>query len=243
MTEMTTQVSLDVTDLSEALRMAHGAARVGIDWLEAGTPLILAEGLHCVRALRKKFPSHPIVADLKTMDGGGGEAEMAFDAGATFVVVMSQAHWATVKETVAMARKKGRKVMADLLNSQDKVRAAREMEGLGVDYIIAHLGYDERHHITGLTALDNLGSIVNAVGIPVQAVGGLSIDQAIESLRLGAKSVVIGSPLAIAPDRFATAEEFESILSEVVRRVSRLNAAYERRRGLRSDGRSSKRNV
>ncbi len=222
MNDITTQVSLDVTTLDEALRMACGAVRAGIDWLEAGTPLILAEGLRSIRALHKEFPTHPIVADLKTMDGGRGEAELAFDAGATFVVVMSQAHWATVKDVVAMARRKGGKAMADLLNAPDKVHAAKEMEQLGIDYIIAHLGFDERHHVAGLSALDKLDEIVHAVKTPVQAVGGLSIDQAIQSLRLGAKSIVIGSPLAIAPDRFATVAEFEAILRDVVNRVRNL---------------------
>jgi hypothetical protein len=27
---------------------------------------------------------------------------------------------------------------------------------LGVDYIVAHLGYDERRHVPALSALDNL---------------------------------------------------------------------------------------
>ena len=214
------QVSLDLTTIADALKMAAGAVRAGIDWLEAGTPLILSEGVRSVNALHKEFPKHPIVADLKTMDGGGLEAEMMFDAGATFVVVMSQAHWATVKEVVAMARKKGGKVMADVLNAPDKVQAARRMEELGVDYITAHLGFDERRHVAGLSALDHLEEIVKAVNIPVQAVGGLSIDQAIESLRLGAKSVVIGAPLAISVERFASTDEFEAILREVANRVN-----------------------
>lgn len=217
--EITVQVSLDLTNIGEALAMAHGAVRAGVDWLEAGTPLILSEGLRCVRALRKEFPDHPVVADIKTMDGGGLEAEMMFDAGATFVVVMSQAHWATVKETVAMAHKKGGKIMADLLNAPDKVSGAQLMQKLGADYIVVHLGYDERRHVAGLSALENLREIVRAVEIPVQAVGGLSVDQAVESLRLGAKSVVIGAPLAIAADRFATAKEFEMVLRDVVGRV------------------------
>ena len=46
------QVSLDLTDIKEAMEMAHTAVRAGVDWLEAGTPLILAEGLHGVKALR-----------------------------------------------------------------------------------------------------------------------------------------------------------------------------------------------
>lgn len=55
-----------------------------------GTPLILGEGLHAVRALHERFPDHPIIADLKTMDAGFLEAEMMYRAGATFVVVMAR---------------------------------------------------------------------------------------------------------------------------------------------------------
>ena len=72
------QLSLDVTTIPEALEMAHAACDAGVDWLEAGTPLILAEGLHGVRALRREFPDSPLVADLKTMDGAGLEGEMMF---------------------------------------------------------------------------------------------------------------------------------------------------------------------
>ena len=219
------QVSLDVTSVGDALSMARGAVQAGVDWLEAGTPLILSEGLRSIREIRKEFPNHPIVADSKTMDGGALEAEMMLDAGATFVVVMSQAHWATVKEVVAMAQSRGGKVMADLLNSPDKVKAAKRMEELGVDYVIAHLGFDERRLVPGLSALDRLGEIVRAVSVPVQAVGGLSIEQAIESLRLGARSVVIGAPLVIAANRFATADEFEDVLRTVVNQVTKIRAA------------------
>ena len=64
------QISLDLTSIDEALATAGLAMRAGVDWLEAGTPLILAKGLDGVRALREAFPETPIVADLKTMDGG-----------------------------------------------------------------------------------------------------------------------------------------------------------------------------
>ena len=50
------QISLDLTNIHEALETAAMAIRAGVDWLEAGTPLILAEGLNCVRELRAQFP-------------------------------------------------------------------------------------------------------------------------------------------------------------------------------------------
>ena len=214
-----TQVSLDITNIPEALDLAEGASRAGIDWIEAGTPLILGEGLHAVAALHERFPDHPIVADLKTMDGGGLEAEMMLKAGATYVVVMSQAHWASVKEMVKVARDLGGKVMADVLNAPDKPAAARRMQDLGADWIIVHTGYDERRYVPGLSPLNDLPAVLDAVDIPVQAVGGLSIDQAVETVRMGARSLVIGAPLAIQADRFAAGDEFESIMLDVVRRV------------------------
>lgn len=216
---ITTQVSLDVPTLDAALEMARGAVNAGVDWIEAGTPLILGEGLHAVAALRKAFPRHPIVADLKTMDGAGLEAEMMLKAGADYVVVMSQAHWASVKEMVKMARDLGGCVMADVLNAPDKVEAALRMQDLGADWIIAHTGYDERRHVPGASPLDTLADIIAAVSIPVQAVGGLSIPQAVQTVRMGAGSLVIGAPLAIQADRFAAGDEYEAILRDVVAQV------------------------
>src|SRR5665811_438589 len=107
------QISLDLTDIDEALATAALAMRAGVDWLEAGTPLILAEGLHGVRSLRAAFPGVPIVADLKTMDGGYLEAEMMAKAGATHVVVMARAHPATVKQVVQAGKDYGIEVMGD----------------------------------------------------------------------------------------------------------------------------------
>ena len=44
-------------------------------------------------------------------------------------------------------------------------------------------------------AIDGLDEVLRAVRIPVQVVGGLSVEHAIESARKGASSVVIGGPL------------------------------------------------
>lgn len=220
---MTTQVSLDVTTIAEALKLAWGARRAGIDWLEAGTPLILAEGLHAVRALRREFADVPIVADVKVMDGAGLEARMAIEAGATHLVVMSRAHWASVEEMVEVAHGMSAEVMADVLAAPDKAGDAKAMQERGVDWVIVHTGFDERRHLPGVSPLDDLDSVIAAVDLPVQAVGGLSIEQALETVRRGARSVVIGAPLAIQADRFATGDEFEEILRDVVTRVRALD--------------------
>ncbi len=205
------QISLDVIDIDEALDTAQLALSAGIDWLEAGTPLILAHGLHSVQRLHERFPDIPIVADLKTMDGGYLEAEMMAKAGATHVVVMSQAHEETIHCVVQAGRDYGIKVMGDNLASTDMVAGAKRLEDLGCDFVIHHIGYDERRGIaargeTAPTPLDQLREIVQAVSVPVQAVGGLSIEQAVRTPEYGAPLVVLGAPLTIDADSFKTAD-------------------------------------
>jgi len=200
------QISLDLTSLDEALETAAIAVDAGVDWLEAGTPLLLAHGLHAVEALRARFPEHPIVADLKTMDAGYLETEMMAKAGASLVVVMGRAHEATIRKSVEAGKAFGVKVMGDNLAAGDRVACARWLESLGVDFIVHHIGFDERGLITGLSPLDELDDVVRAVSIPVQAVGGLSIEQAIECARRGAPLVVVGAPLVIDGAAFKPAD-------------------------------------
>jgi 3-hexulose-6-phosphate synthase/6-phospho-3-hexuloisomerase len=205
------QISLDITNIDEALETAAMAMRAGVDWLEAGTPFILAEGCHGIKRLRETFPGVPVVADLKTMDGGYLEAEMMAKAGATHVVVMARAHEETIKCVVKAGKDFNIKVMGDNLGCDDKVSAAKWLEDLGCDYVIHHIGYDERRGIAAQgkrmpSPLDELKEVVKAVNIPVQAVGGLTLEQAIQCPAYGAPLVVLGAPLTIDADAFKTAD-------------------------------------
>ena len=219
------QISLDLTNIEEALETAAMALRAGVDWLEAGTPLLLAEGLHGVRKLRMAFPETPIVADLKTMDGGYLEAEMMAKAGATHVVVMARAHEETIKIVVKAGKDYGVKVMGDNLGCPDMIEGAKLLEDLGCDYVIHHIGYDERRGIAANgfrmpSPLDQLREVVEAVKIPVQAVGGLSLEQAIQCPAYGAPLVVLGAPLTIDADAFKTADgDLESSLRLICSKI------------------------
>src|SRR6478752_3175491 len=219
------QISLDLTNIHEALETASMAIRAGVDWLEAGTPLILAEGLHGVKALRAAFPDVPIVADLKTMDGGYLEAEMMAKAGATHVVVMARAHEETIRCVVKAGKDFGVQVMGDNMVCEDMVAGARRLEDLGCHYVIHHIGYDERRGIAARgqrmpSPLDQLKAVVQAVSVPVQAVGGLSLEQAVRTPEYGAPLVVLGAPLTIDADAFKTASgDLEASLRLICEKV------------------------
>jgi 3-hexulose-6-phosphate synthase/6-phospho-3-hexuloisomerase len=101
--------------------------------------------------------------------------------------------------------------MGDNLGCEDMVAGARHLEDLGCDMVIHHIGYDERRGIAASgrrmpSPLDQLREVVAAVKVPVQAVGGLTLEQAVRTPEYGAPLVVIGAPLAVDADSFRTAD-------------------------------------
>ena len=221
----TVQLSLDLIVLQDALDTAATALRAGVDWLEIGTPLVIAEGTRGVRELRARYPDVPLVADLKIMDGAYLEVEMMAKAGATMVVVMGQAHEESIELAVKAGHDLGLKIMGDNMGMPDPVDGAKKLEDLGCDYIVHHIGYDMRtvrqqRGQAAPTPLDRLREIVQAVDIPVQAVGGLTIEQATDTPKHGAPLVVIGAPLAIDAHAFRTAAgDLEGVLRSICEKV------------------------
>jgi 3-hexulose-6-phosphate synthase/6-phospho-3-hexuloisomerase len=217
------QVSLDLKNLDDALRMAAIAVAAGADWLEIGTPLVMAEGVKAVTALRAEYPDHPLIADLKIMDGGYGEARMFAEAGADAVVVMGRAHDATVQRVCEAGADFGVLVMGDDMGAIDRVAEARRLEELGVGMVLHHIGHDHRnmHRELKLSPLTDLPGIVAATTVPVQAVGGLTIDQAVGCPTIGAGVVVFGAPLAIDDETSFTIPEGDllRVLGDAISRV------------------------
>jgi 3-hexulose-6-phosphate synthase len=217
------QISLDLLTVQEALETAAIAIRAGVDWLEAGTPLILSEGARAVRELHARHPQTPIVADLKAMDGGWVEVQIMAKAGASLAVVMGQAHDETIESAVKAGRDFGIGIMGDNMAMPDPVAGAKHLEALGCGYIVHHIGYDMRtirrkRGLPAPTPLDQLRGVVEAVSVPVQAVGGLTIEQAIETPAYGAPLVVIGAPLVVGEQALHGAE-LESTLRSICERV------------------------
>jgi 3-hexulose-6-phosphate synthase/6-phospho-3-hexuloisomerase len=135
---------------------------------------------------------------------------------------MGRAHEATIRRVIDAGREYGIEVMGDNLAADDRIANARWMEKLGVDYVIHHIGYDERRMIAGLSPMDELDEVVRAVKVPVQAVGGLSIRQALECPAHGAPLVVLGAPLVIDADEFKTAStDLYGILREICSEIRR----------------------
>ena len=162
-----------------------------------------------VRALREAFPNVPIVADLKTMDGGWLEAEMMAKAGATHVVVMERAH----PETIKMVVKAGK----DLRRKSHGRQSRRRRHGRGGEEVGTSVATSSS---TTSATTNGADSPPRASHIPARSTncgklwplsasrpGGrrVSIEQAIRTPIQHADLVVLGAPLTIDADSFKTA--------------------------------------
>jgi len=192
------QIALDLLNADRAVAIAKNAVLGGADWIEAGTPLIKSEGMDIVRQLKEAFPKKTLVADMKTMDTGAFETEIAAKAGADIAVVLAASDDSTIKDALKSARKYGSKIMVDLIGVKDKVKRAKELEKLGIDYLCIHIGIDEQ--MIGKKPTDVLKSIVKNTNIPVAVAGGINSETAADVVNAGASIVIVGGAITKAKD-------------------------------------------
>ncbi len=192
------QVALDLLELDRAVQIALEAADGGADWIEAGTPLIKSEGMDAVRELKKALPDKKIVADMKTVDTGAMEVEMAAKAGASIVAMLATSDDSTITDALRGARQYGVEIMVDLLGTPDPVTRSKELEALGVDYVCVHVGIDQQ--MMGRRAIDFLDQILGQVRIPVAVAGGINAESAAEAVASGASIVIVGGSVTRSPE-------------------------------------------
>ena len=192
------QLALDFINLDQAMRLAREAVTAGSIWLEAGTPLIKSEGLNAVRALRTEFPSATVIADMKIMDAGRVEVEMASIAGANVVAVLGAASDATIEECVAAGARYSSRIMVDLAEVADPVRRAVRAQELGAGIIGVHCPIDVQ--MLGGDPFETLAAVVEAVEIPVAVAGGINSETAPRAIAAGASIVIVGGAITKAPD-------------------------------------------
>jgi 3-hexulose-6-phosphate synthase/6-phospho-3-hexuloisomerase len=184
------QVALDVVELERAIEIGKECIEGGADWLEVGTPLIKSEGMHAIRRLKEAFPEVKLVADMKTMDTGAIEVEMAAKSGASVVSLLAVADNATIEDALRSARKYGVAIMVDIMNTEDPVKRAKDLEEMGVDYVCVHVGIDQQ--MRGMDTLSLLEKVSEVINTPLAVAGGIDAEMAAEAVSLGAEVVIVG---------------------------------------------------
>ncbi|WP_292010832.1 3-hexulose-6-phosphate synthase [Chryseobacterium sp.] len=204
------QVAIDLLTTEEALKLADKVAPY-VDIIELGTPLIKAEGLKVVTAMKNAHPDKLVFADMKTADTGALEAEIAFNAGADIVTVMGAVDDATIKGAVEVAEKLGKKVVVDTIGVKDRVERAKEVSAFGVAFVELHAGLDEQA-LPGYS-IQTLINEGKKAKVPFSVAGGVNISTIKDVVAAGADVIVAGSAIYSAEDPAAAAKTLKEAIS------------------------------
>jgi len=206
------QLALDVRTSEEAIAIAEMGRRAGVDWFEAGTPLILFSGIPVIEAVAAALPGRTIFADIKIVDGARKYVIAAARHGAHIVTVCGVASDATILEAVAGAREAGIRSCVDLYASPDPVKRAREAVDMGADLVYLHYGGDAwAADPAGDGTLALVPVLRHAVDVPI-GFATASAGSAVAAVEAGADIVAIGYP-------FLTGPNAETMLTDLVRQV------------------------
>ncbi|WP_419877128.1 3-hexulose-6-phosphate synthase [Brevibacillus centrosporus] len=209
---MKLQLALDLVNIPEAIELVKQVEEY-VDIVEIGTPVIINEGLHAVKAMKEAFPSLQVLADLKIMDAGGYEIMKASEAGADIITVLGATDDLTIKGAVEEARKQGKSIMVDMINVKNIEQRAQEVDALGVDYICVHTGYDLQ--AVGKDSFEELQTIKRVVKHAKTAVaGGIKLATLPAAIQAQPDLVIVGGGIATQEEPRSVAREIRNQLNQ-----------------------------
>jgi 3-keto-L-gulonate-6-phosphate decarboxylase len=236
------QISVDTDTVPDGLHVAQATLNAGIDIVELGTCLLKIEGVrNVIPIFRQRFPNALLLADMKTMDGGGSEAELVYAGGGNiydFLALSGDASARLACQTRDKYRQENpdipRLIFADILIPMQgpvgtAVDAAKRMVDIGVDGVGVHLQWDARNEDPVLLQSDYLNdvalAVLEAVGsqVSVQVVGGLTIERASILARAGLRSFVISGNVGMAGKQSRLglpSHELEQLTRDFIGKVS-----------------------
>ena len=209
------QVALDLRDLNKAVKIAHEVIENGADIIEIGTPLIKEFGSEAIKRIRKEFPKITILADMKTMDAGFLESQIAFEAGADLTVVLALADDSTILEAKRAAKEYNGSIVIDLINTPNPVKRALEIYSLGVMNFCFHIGVDvqKRRRASILELLNDIKSFKRkAKEGKVFIAGGIRIEMLNTILNYPIDVIVVGKAITGASNPGEVARKFKEII-------------------------------
>ena len=212
---MRVQIPLDVTSTETALQILDEVYDY-IDIVEVGTPLLLSEGMHAIRDIKKRFSEKPILADTKLMDGANVIVPAALDAGADIVAAMAVTYDFTLRELVRITHERGKLCEVDIMCMDNCVKErAQRLLDFQVDIINYHGHTDSlRRGEDGYSEVKELVSVVPEERCSVA--NCLNFDTMERVLGLMPNGIaVLGVPILGAKDRREGAKRVREIVDNL----------------------------
>lgn len=209
---MELQLALDLVNIPEAINLVREVEE-HIDIVEIGTPVVINEGLHAVKAVKEAFPNLKVLADLKIMDAAGYEVMKASEAGADIITILGTAEDMSIKGAVEEAKKQGKKILVDMIAVKDLAGRAKELDAMGVDYICVHTGYDLQ--AVGKNSFEDLHTIKSVVKNAKTAIaGGIKLETLPEAIKEQPDLIIVGGGITGQADKKAAAAKMQQMIKD-----------------------------
>jgi bifunctional enzyme Fae/Hps len=202
------QIALDAPSLEGAKKVIEALPGSDRIILEVGTPLIKRYGTRGINELRKIARDKFIIADLKTLDVGKVEVDIAYEDTADAVVAAGLAPPETLDATVSEARRLGIYAVIDMLNVEDVLEKLKSIKEFP-DIVILHRGIDqETGRSSGLERIKIIRQAFPNKKFLIAVAGGIVPETAKEALDLGADILIVGRYVTQSKDIERSVRDF-----------------------------------
>jgi bifunctional enzyme Fae/Hps len=202
------QISLDAPSLENAKRVLSqlpGSDRIII---EVGTPLIKRYGTRVIGDIRQAVKDSFIIADLKTLDVGKVEVDIAYEDTADAVVAAGLAPPETLDSFVHEAKRLGIYAVIDMLNVDNPCEKLRQLKEFP-DVVILHRGIDQENGRTsGLERIQQIRQEFHDKKFLMAVAGGIVPETAKEALEKGADILIVGRYVTQSKDIVRAVRDF-----------------------------------
>ena len=205
------QIALDIPSLGRTKKIIQELPENDRIILEVGTPLLKKYGVKVIRDLREVVRSIFIVADLKTLDVGKVEVDLAFEETADAVVAAGVAAKETLDGFIYEAKKLGIYAVVDMMNVENPIKTLKRLKEMP-NIVILHRGIDmETGRTLGLERIEELKQAFADQKFLVAVAGGITPETAREALEKGADILVVGRYITQSRDTKRSVREFLEI--------------------------------
>jgi len=211
------QIALDNPDIEAAKRVIEAVPRNDSIIIEAGTPLIKRYGVGVLQNIREAARDSFVIADLKTMDVGKVEVDMAFEETANAVCAAGAASKETLDEFLYEARRLAIYSCVDLMEVNDPVAKLRSLEQLP-DVVILHRAIDveQKGGQPRWGYIKEIREAFKGKKLLIAVAGGILPSTAKVALDAGADILIVGRYITQSRDVERAVEEFLPCLREDV---------------------------
>jgi bifunctional enzyme Fae/Hps len=208
------QIALDNPNIEGIKRVLKGVPKHDNIIIEAGTPLIKRYGVGVIKQLREVRKDSFIIADLKTMDVGKVEVDMAFDETADAVCCAGAASMETIDDFIHEARRMGVYSFIDLMEVGDPVAKLKGLQR-SPDGVILHRAIDaeRRGGDHGWSLIPDIRKACGDRKILVAVAGGIRPHTAQVALDAGADILIVGRYITQSRDVERSVRNFLPLLT------------------------------